>query len=58
MDSNLLFNKKIIWTEVGILEDMHSEINTHLPCRWNIMKRKRRCRSRRRRRMRRRKKKQ
>jgi hypothetical protein len=42
MDSNLLFNKNIIWTEASILEDLHSEIETHLPCRWNIMKMKRR----------------
>lgn len=50
MDSNLLSNKKIIWTEAGILEDMLSEINTHLPCRWNIMKTKRRWKRRRRKR--------
>jgi len=56
MDSNLLSNKKIIWTEAGILEDMHSEINTHLSCRWNIMKMKRRRRRRRKRRKKKQKK--
>jgi len=38
----------IIWTEAGILEGMYFEINTHLPCSWNIMKMKRRWRRRRR----------
>jgi hypothetical protein len=47
MDSNLLFNKIIIWTKAGILEDMYFEINTHLPCSWNIMKMKRGWRRRR-----------